>query len=463
VAISGHLDKVSLIKNLRSDRDLEMTGIVSGRGRPTATICGRGLRAGRRAPLAAVGFCTLLALGGCAFIFSEKRTVYHFDPGYGVDSPEFVRSLDGLGTEMVSGNGARLLENGDRIFPAMLEAISRAERSINLEIYIFDHGVIATRFAAALAERARAGVEVRILVDGWGSNLGPLEADLTAAGAIVRIYKPLKLYSIDRVGNRTHRRILTIDGRVGFCGGVGIDDRWKGDARDPSEWRDTMIEIEGPVVLQLQHVFAQDWVHTTGDVLNGNRQFPDAPPAGAMFAQTIAAARADSISMSKLVLYMAIQAARRSIWIENAYFVPDRQIREGLAAAARRGVDVKVIVPGAHTDAPNVRMAAHYHYGELLEAGVAIYEYRPTMMHNKVMVVDGVWSTIGSINFVNRSMTKNAEVNLAVYDRAFASEVEKMVLSDLARCDVLTEAEWKKRGLPVRIGELFFFLFSENY
>ena len=182
-----------------------------------------------------------------------------------------------------------------------------------------------------------------------------------------------------------------------------------------------------------------------------------------MLAQAIAAARADAISMSKLVLYMAIQAARRSIWIENAYFVPDRQIREGLVQAARRGVDVKVSVPGAHTDSPNVRMAAHYHYGELLQAGVAIYEYRPTMMHNKVMVVDQVWSTVGSINFVNRSMKKNAEVNVAVYDKAFAAEVEKMVLADLAGCDVLTLAEWNKRGVFDRAGELFFWLFAENY
>jgi cardiolipin synthase len=224
-----------------------------------------------------------------------------------------------------------------------------------------------------------------------------------------------------------------------------------------------MIRIEGPVVTQLQHVFAQDWVHTTGEVLNGDRQFPSIAPAGPMLAQAIAAARADSISMSKLVLYMAIQAARRSIWIENAYFVPDSQIREGLVQAARRGVDVKVIVPGAHTDSPNVRMAAHYHYGELLQAGVAIYEYRPTMMHNKVMVVDQVWSTVGSINFVNRSMKKNAEVNIAVYDKAFAADVEKMVLADLARCDVLTLAEWNKRGAFDRAGELFFWLFSENY
>ena len=209
---------------------------------------------------AAVLLLTLAASTGCAYIFSEKRTVYQFDPSYGVDSPEFERSLEALGTEMVPGNRATLRENGDGIFPAMLSSIAQAQRSINIEMYIFDHGETGTRFAHALSERARNGVEVRLLVDGFGSNLGPLEAELTAAGVRVRVYRPLRVYSIDRIGHRTHRRILTIDGRVGFCGGVGLDDRWKGSAKDPSEWRDTMIEVEGPVVAQLQHVFAEDWV-----------------------------------------------------------------------------------------------------------------------------------------------------------------------------------------------------------
>ena len=399
----------------------------------------------------------------CTYIFSEKRTVYQFDPPYGVDSAEFERSLDALGTPMVAGNRAVLLQNGDGIFPAMLSAIAQAKRSINLEMYIFDHGETATRFARALRDRARDGVEVRLLVDGFGSSLGPLAEELAADGVRVRIYRPLKVYSIDRVGHRTHRRILTIDGRLGFCGGVGIDDRWKGAARDPSEWRDTMIEVEGPVAAQLQHIFAQDWVHTTGEVLNGDRQFPAIEPAGGVLAQAIAASRADAISMSKLLLYMAIQAARRRIWIENAYFVPDRQIREGLVAAARRGVEVKILVPGAHMDFFNVRAASHYYYGELLQAGIGLYEYRPTMMHNKVMAVDGIWSTVGSINFVNRSMKKNAEVNIAIYDRDFTSRVEAMVLADLAQSEVLSQERWRKRGFFDRIGEFFFFLFSENY
>ncbi|MET0621043.1 MAG: phospholipase D-like domain-containing protein, partial [Thermoanaerobaculia bacterium] len=255
------------------------------------------------------------------YLFSEKRTVYQYEPDYGVDSPEFRRSLDALGTEMVPDNQAALRKDASEIFPRMLEVIAAARDSINLEVYIFTEDQTGTRFARALAERARAGVEVRILVDGFGSSLGALSAELEKAGARVRVFKPLRIYSIDTIGNRTHRRILTVDGRIGFCGGVGLDDRWK-------EWRETMIEVEGPVVAQLQQVFAQDWVHTTGEVLNGNRQYPKIAPAGDMEAQVIAASRADSISMSKLVLYMAIQASRTRIWIENAYFVPDRQIRQ---------------------------------------------------------------------------------------------------------------------------------------
>ena len=393
---------------------------------------------------------------GCMYIFSEKRTVYRYEPAYGVDSPEFRRSLDALGTEMVGGNRAALLQDAGGIFPRMLEAIRSARESINLELYIFTDDETGARFARALADRARAGVEVRILVDGFGSSLGKLAAELEYAGALVRVFKPLRLYSIDSIGNRTHRRILTIDGRIGFCGGVGLDDRWK-------QWRETMIEVEGPVVMQLQQVFARDWVHTTGEVLNGNRQYPRIDPSGDMLAQVIAASRADSISASKLLLYMAIQAARQRIWIESAYFVPDAQIRKALVEAAGRGVDVKIVVPGSRTDSPNVRAASRYHYGELLQAGIAIYEYRPTMMHNKVMVVDSIWSTVGSINFVNRSMKKNAEVNVAVYDRRFAAEVEDMVRADVTRCDVLTLSAWKKRGLLPRIGETFFWLFSENY
>jgi cardiolipin synthase len=345
----------------------------------------------------------------------------------------------------------------------MLAAIRGARQSVNMEMYIFDHGEVATEFARALAERARAGVEVRLLVDAWGSDLGELQELLAAAGARVKEYKPLRIYSVHKVGNRTHRKILTVDGRVAFCGGVGIDDRWKGDARNAREWRETMVRLEGPVVSQLQAIFMEDWVHTTGEVLHGDGQFPRIEPAGDTLAQAISSSRTDSSSMAKLLYYMAIQAARKRIWIENAYFVPDRQIRQGLVRAVERGVEVKILVPGRHIDVPIVRMASRFHYGELLDAGVQIYEYLPTMMHNKVMAVDGIWTTIGSINFVNRSMRSNAEANIAIYDRRFAVLVERMIEDDMKRCEVFTKRKWGKRGLLARLGETFFWLFSENY
>jgi cardiolipin synthase len=404
----------------------------------------------------------ITALPGCS-AFSDKRTVYQYDPNYGVDSQEFRRSLEAFRTEMVSGNQAAVLSNGEQFFPSMLKAIRGAQQSINMEMYIFNDGEVGSLFAQALAERARAGVEVRLLIDGLGSHPGPLEPQMEAAGVRVRVYRPLRVYSIYRVGNRTHRRILTVDGRIGFCGGVAIDDRWQGDARNPREWRDAVARVEGPVVSQLQAIFMEDWLLTTGEVLNGNRQFPKAAPSGEVLSQAVAASRTDQSSMAKLLVYMAIQAARERVWIENAYFVPDQQIRESLVRAAERGVDVKVIVPGEHIDIPAIRMASRYHYGDLLDGGVEIYEYLPAMLHTKVMVVDGIWSTIGSINLDNRSMRRNAEVNVAIYDRGFARSIEEMFENDRQSSERFTKEKWKRRGLPARFGELFFWLFSENY
>ena len=401
-------------------------------------------------------------LPGCSFL-SDKRTSYSYKPDYGVDSAEFRRSLDVLGTEMVPHNDAKLLQNGDQSFGAMLEAIRAARESINIETFIFNKGKIGEEFAQALAQKAHEGVEVRVLLDDWGSHPGSLDDVMIKAGIKLRWYKPLRIYTLYRANRRTHRKILTVDGRIGFTGGFGIDDRWMGDARNPEEWREVNVQVTGPVVAQLQAIFMEDWVHTTGEVLNGQEQFPPIPAAGTMLAQAIASSRGDASSKAKLLYFMAIQAARRSIWIENAYFVPDGQIRRGLVNAVKRGVDVRVIVPGSHIDIPFVRMASRFHYGELLDGGVQIYEYRPTMLHNKVMVVDGIWTTIGSMNFVNRSMRKNAEANVAIYDRDFAALVQKMVLADLEKSQMFTRERWKKRGLLARLGETVSWLFSENY
>jgi cardiolipin synthase len=405
----------------------------------------------------------LLPTTGCSHLFWDKRTSYNYKPDYGVDSPQFRRSLEVFGSELVPDNKAVLLENGAVFFPDMLAAIRNARASVNIELFIFNKGEIAAQFAEALAAKAREGVEVRVLLDDWGSHPKELEDVMTRAGVKLKWFKPIRIYSIYKVGNRTHRKILTVDGMIGYTGGVGIDDRWMGNASSPKEWRDTMVRVEGPVVAQLQSIFLEDWVHTTGEVLHGEKQFPPTPPVGDILAQAISASRSDASSMAKLLYYMAIQAARKTIWIENAYFVPDGQIRRGLVHAVERGVDVRIIVPGPHIDTPYVRMASRFHYGELLDGGVKMFEYQPTMMHNKVMVVDGIWTTIGSINFVNRSMKKNAEANIAIYDHGFAEIVEKSILADVEKSREFTKRMWKKRGFVTRVAEVFSWLFSENY
>ena len=417
----------------------------------------------RLAPRVFALFLTVVSLTGCTALFSGKRTEYVYRPDYGVDSAEFRRSLDVLGTEMVPQNSATLLENGDEFFPSMLEAIRSARASVNMEMFIFNKGKIATEFAQAMAAKAREGVEVRLLLDDWGSHPHELADQMKQAGVKLEWYKPLRIYAIYKVGDRTHRKIMTVDGKVGYMGGVGIDDRWTGNAGNPKEWRETMVRVEGPVVSQLQSVFMEDWVHTTGEVLSGEKQFPPIPASGQMLAQAIRASRSDQSSMAKLLYYMAIQAARKTIWLESAYFVPDGQVRSGLVQAVKRGVDVRIIVPGPHIDIPMVRMASRFHYGELLDGGVKMYEYQPTMMHNKVMVVDGIWSTIGSINFVSRSMKKNAEANVVIYDRGFTAIVETMIRTDLEKSKEFTKRMWKRRGLLARFGEVVFWLFSENY
>jgi len=403
----------------------------------------------------------LILLTGCT-TFSGRRTEYRYDPTYGVDSPEFRRSLEAFGTKLIGGNTVDLLENGDRIFPAMIDAIRSAQESVNMEMFIFTDDSIGRSVAEALRERARAGVEVRLLVDDLGSHLGNLEDELEQDGVQVEIYAPLHWVLLYRLGMRTHRKILTVDGRIGFCGGVGIDDRWKGDARNENEWRETMVRTEGPVVSQLQAIFMEDWLQTTGEVIHGPKQFPPQPPVGDILAQAVASSQYDGHSQAKLLFYMAFQAARKRIWLENAYFIPDRQIRQALIAAARRGVDVKVIVPGRHIDIPAIRMASQFHYGQLLEGGVEIYEYLPTMNHNKVVVVDGVWTTIGTVNFDSRSMMNNAEVSLAMYDHGVAERTEAMIRRDLEKSERFTIKEWRRRGFAAHFVETFFWFLSET-
>ena len=420
----------------------------------------------RTATLLACSFAAIFG-SGCTVlrtvISSDKRELYHFQPDFGVEEPQFRRSLDTLSSSMTAGNAAEILENGDQIFPAMTRDIREAKSTVDLESYIFQPDEAGREFADAMMDAAKRGVEVRLLIDDYGSTLGDLDEPLKKAGVKVRVYRPIRLISIYKIGKRTHRKLLVVDGRIGYTGGLGIEKRWLGNARNTKEWRDTQVRVEGPVVAQMQGIFSEDWTFTTGEILAGEKFFPKLEPVGRLEVEAFKASRGDISSIPKMLYYMAIQAARRTIDIQNSYFLPDAQTRNALIRAARRGVQVRIMVPGPNIDLPMARLASRSHWGPMLQAGIKFYEYQPTMMHNKTFVVDGIFSTLGSINFDTRSMGKNAEDSLAFYDRGFAESVEGMFNDDLKRCREVTYSQWKHRGLTTRIKEKFFWIWEPFY
>jgi len=394
----------------------------------------------------------------------DKRSVYKYDRPFAVKDAAFRRSLDGFGNSMVPGNRVEILNNGDAIVGGMIGAIQQAKATVNLEAYIFADDRAGRIFETALVDAARRGVEVRVLVDGTGSSLsGFLLARMRKAGVKAYVYHPIRLWSIYKIGRRTHRKILVVDGTISFTGGFCIADNWLGDARNPKEWRDTMVRATGPVSAQMQAIFSEDWTYTTGEILAGDKFYPHLAEAGEVEAQAVKMSRGDSSSLAAMLYFMAIQSAETSIHIQNAYFVPDRQIREALVRAAKRGVDVRIMVPGRNIDMPLVRMASRIHYGELLEGGVRIFEYNRTMMHNKDAVIDGIYSLVGSINFDARSLRENAEESLAFYDRDFAARLEASFAADEKNCREVTDASWKRRGIHIRLAELFSVFFQPLY
>ena len=416
-----------------------------------------------RGPLLALGLAVALLAQGCTLI-ALKRTVYQFDHPFAVKDSAFRRSLDTFGNTMVGGNSAEILNNGDAIISGMTAAIREAKATVNLESYIFKNDKAGAMVAQPLMEAARRGVQVRVLVDGTGSSRsGPLLDRMRQAGAKVYVFHPLGLWSVYDIGWRTHRKILVVDGTVSFTGGFCIADDWLGDARNPKEWRDVMVRVTGPVSAQMQAIFSQDWTYTTGEILAGDKFYPHLDRTGTVEAQGIKVSRGDSSSQAEIFYIVAIQAAEKSIHIQNAYFVPDARIREALIQAAKRGVDVRIMVPGRHIDMPLVRMASRWHYGELLQAGVHILEYNRTMMHQKNAVIDGLFSTVGSINFDGRSLRANEEDSLAFYDSGFAVKMEASFAEDEKYCREITYRNWKKRGLEQRLAELVSVFFQPLY
>ena len=375
---------------------------------------------------------------------------------YPVADPQFTRTMGVmLGPALVAGNRAEALVNGREIFPAMLQAIRSAERTISFETYIYWSGEIGREFAEALSERARAGVAVHVLLDWVGSSKmdEALLAEMQEAGVAIQRYNRPRWYNIGRLNNRTHRKLLVVDGRVGFTGGVGIADEWQGDAQDPGHWRDTHFRIEGPVVAQMQSAFMDNWVEVTGEVLHDERYFPAIERRGEQFAQVFTSSPGGGSESMQLMYLLSIAAAQRSIRLSASYFVPDEVSLAMFVAALERGVRVQIILPGPHIDAGVVRRASRSTWGPLLRAGAEIYEYQPTMFHCKVMIVDELWTSVGSTNFDNRSFAVNDEANLNVYDEAFARRQVELFEHDLERSRRITLEEWEARPWTEKLWE----------
>ncbi|HVG24131.1 MAG TPA: cardiolipin synthase [Thermoanaerobaculia bacterium] len=383
---------------------------------------------------------------------------YHMRHQFGVRDVAFLQTMHALtGAAISEHNKVEVLKNGVRIFPAMLTAIRTARRTINVEFYIYWDGEIGRSFAEALAERARAGVKVNVVLDAVGS--APMSRELTdfliRNGVNVEWYHPLRWYTISTVNHRTHRKLLVIDGEVGFCGGVGIADTWLGDADSKEHWRDTVVRVEGPVVTQMQFAFLDNWIKSRGELLTGLDYFPQVQPRGTCLTQVVKSSPSEGSSTAKLLYIISIVSAKKSIYINSAYFVPDPDTIRAMEGAVRRGVDVRVIVPGEFTDVPIVRHAGRFYFANLLRRGIRIFEYQPTMMHAKTMVVDGIWTTIGSSNFDDRSFRLNDEVNVNIYDEGIAAQMEQMFFEDLARSEEITRPRFLKRPWGERVKEWF--------
>jgi len=392
---------------------------------------------------------------GANLATTEKRLLYRPRRLYTSGDADFRRALGILlGPPLVSGNRITSLVNGAQIYPAMLNAIRTAQTNITFETFVFRDG-IGAKFVEELSAAARHGVQVHMLLDWLGSRTMDSNqlAAARAAGCDLHLYHPPSWYHLGRLNNRTHRKVLVIDGKLGFTGGVGMGVEWESGLSGLPPWRETHFKAEGPVVAQMQAVFVDNWIKTTGRVLHGAEYFPKLSAAGDMDAQMFGSSPVGGSESMHLMVLLALTAAKTSIDIENAYFVPDKLTVEALCSAARRGVRVRIVVAGRYTDARIGRWAAHGLYGALLEAGIHIYEYQPTMMHCKVLVIDGVWSSVGSANFDDRSFRLNDEANLNVFSEDLAREQIGLIDADIVHSRRMVLKKWRNRKFGRRVNE----------
>jgi cardiolipin synthase A/B len=413
-----------------------------------------------------------LAVGGGVFLVWFLLVVL-FTPGINyrlsqrtsIHDPGFLYTLQSTcQAALHHGNSVRIFTNGTHFYPAMLDAIRGATGAINMECYIFQPGKIADQFITALSERARHGVNVTIVVDAIGSLSlwGSPVRRLRKAGCRIESYQRLRWYSLHRLNNRTHRELLVVDGRVAFVGGAGIADWWAYPGRQKQPWRDTMARIEGPVVAAIQGVAAENWLECCGEILTGAQYYPDLHTAGNTTAFVIKSSPSDRATASRVAFQLLMEGADHHVRISTPYFLPDRALRRALVSVARRGVTVTVIVPGPATDQHWVRLASRRMWGQLLEAGVQIYEYRGTMMHAKILVVDGVWSVIGTTNMDNRSFEHNDEDNVALLDREVARRLLEDYQQDITDSDEVTLETWRRRPLWEKVAGPFIWILERQ-
>jgi cardiolipin synthase A/B len=367
------------------------------------------------------------------------------------------RALEGiLGVPATEGNVVEVLRNGNEIFPAMLESIEGASHTVDLLTFVYWSGDIGERFAKALAGRAKAGVRVRVLLDAWGAH--PIDKSLVAmmeeAGVKVSWFRPLSRFKINQANHRTHRKVLIVDEAVGFTGGVGIADEWNGDARNEHEWRDTHFRIRGPAVDGLRSAFLDNWLETDEVLFDTDvDRFPDQPQEGSTLVQSVRGASETGWSDITTLFLALLQLAQERIRITTAYFVPDTQLNERMCAAAERGVDVQILLPGPHIDKRFVQLAGESSYERLLDCGVKIWRFQPSMLHAKIMTVDGIVSNVGSANLNARSTELDEEINLVALDPDLVRTLDAQFDEDLERSEPIIAGEWEHRSLPRRLFE----------
>lgn len=412
------------------------------------------------------GAVSLVSVFGALFLpdwpTPEYRLGFDAEPG----SEDFLRLAAGfLNVPLFRGGTAELLRNGDRFYPAMLEAIRGAQDSVNLEVYIFESDETGREFMDALMERARAGVEVRVLLDAFGSLKLKRRhrRELRDAGVKLEFFRPLALRNLVRIYRRTHRRAIVVDGKVGFTGGAAVSNKWRGDTRTPKEWRDSMTRVTGPLVVGVQSAFAANWVYVSGEVIAGPRFYPPARGDGPACGLSVVSSPSDAQQPIRMLIWLSFVNARRRLWIANSYFIPDVQIRNAVKDRARAGVDVRILVPGNHTDAIPVQYAGRTYYDELLEAGVRIFEYQASMMHAKTVVVDDAWCLVGSANLDERSMELNEENLLGVAEHEFARTAAEGLEQDFTRSREVKLDEWRRRPAYKRVLEKAATFLMEQY